>query len=389
MSDQNSPEVSNPSPDSREAIKRSINDKLDAMQQKIDDDQRNEILTFIQNEKLSEETLKNVDRLLQEAQRAYNSNPVLGMQIMNTILITGADGEISQAEVRNALNVPEGSEVAQRIGGAIEKMTSLMNGLGSQLGALGSGTMKMLEGMFGPDTFFGKIFAYLKNTPQAQAAYLVKKLEEQGKSLDPKTNQQAVLGLLRSQIVEGQNIERRAKRNPPTYDIVQHTEQLMAELDPNVSVLTLEAMKAAGQEVLKRYPADIAATVPPPVPEAVTAQTPPLRRNAIGKISTAISATDTGMLDATFTGSQATLVIGGKKTTINNIEGIAISKVDLLDATATNPAAVIFTRSDNVEVQVDATALKTAAEKANGPAVMVVGKNLKANAEVTLELQFY
>lgn len=396
MSDQNSPEVSNSSPDSREAIKRSISDKLDAMQQKIDDEQRQKILTFIQDEKLSEETLKNVDRLLQEAQRAHNSNPVQAMQIMNAILITGADGEISQADVRGALNVPPGSEAAQKIGGAVEKMTSLMNGLTAQLGALGSGTMKMLEDMFGPDTFFGKIFAYLKNTPQAQATYLVKKLEEQEMGLDKTTNHQEVLRILRRQIVKGQNKERSAGKTVPTYDIVQHADLLMAEVDTSLlmtdddtglKLLTLKDIEEAGEAVLDEYQ-------PVPVIAPVVATKPPERvRNPVtgaAAFETAISTESAGNLTALFNAGKATITAAGKSGVIEKIGDKEITAMNILEAQGTDAAVMIFTLAGGSEVAVSAPVFKIAAEKAAAKSTeKITGKTLTPNGQnVDLEVLF-
>ncbi len=374
----------------REAVKASITEKLTKFTDQINEAYRKKVTDLIQLD-LSETSLKNIDALLSAAQQEFSKDPQKISEILNTMIRLGGNGEFTKEELAQALGVPQVPEAMQKVNVAIGKLTTIMEGFTEQLGGLGSGTMKMLETMFGSNTLFGRIFAFLKNTPKAQEAYVLKKLGEQQKTLAPETNVQAVVNMLRAQVVQGQNIERTAKR-APTYDLVQHTDQLMALLDPKVDPITFEAMQSAGQTAIGNYSGQIQLSAPPAQPPATPAETPSpelvRERNNVTtpKFETEISTTDPTKMGAEFQNNEFAMTIDSTQKKITKIDGKTIDNVSVIKAVNSAPAAIIFKLKDGPEIQIEATALKAA--KPTDKKATVAARNLTTKSDASLEIQF-
>ncbi len=378
-----SPEVP-AAPDVREQIKTKASQMLDAMRTRIDQGQRQRVLEMIANESLSSEALTAIDTVLDRVQQEYNKNPTKAVEIMNAMITAGQDGTLSRGEILKLVGGASGTpESMQKIGSMVEKLSATMSGLSDQMGGLGSGTMKMLEGLFGTDSFFGKVFAFLKNTPKAQIAYIEKKLVEQQKTLSGDTDPQQILAVLRAQLIQGQNIERRAKRTP-TYDIVQHVEQIMAQINPSKTELTLEDFRTAGEKVIREYPAEVASLPPPP--EVAAPATERVRKPVSPSIETAIAGNDATPMRVSRETDGVKFTILGKNATITKIGDTVIASAEVMDATATQSAAVVLTLTDNKKIQINATELKAAATDVTKKTV--AARNLTTNSDMTLEVTF-
>lgn len=379
--------VNQPKGDVRQEVIGNAATMLEAMKSKIDATQRQRVLDLVRNEKLSAESLQNIDAMLDRAQQVYATNPQKALEIMNTMIRVGADGEVSHGDMMKVLGGAGAAapESLQKIGGMVDKLSASMNGLGDQMSGLGSGTMKMLEGMFGPDSFFGKVFAYLKNTPKAQIAYIEKKLLEQQKTLSPNSDPQQIVNVLRAQILQAQNIERRAKR-APTYDIVQHVEQLMAQINPSKTELSLDDFRTAGEKVLKDYTAEVSALPPQAEAPAAAQAAERARKEVKPSVETAISKNDATPMMVSKETDGVKFSIASKNATLKKVGDTTIASAEVLEPTATQPAAVILTLTDNKKVQIEATELKSAATDGNKK--IVTAKNLTSGSDMSLEIQF-
>ena len=376
-----SPEVPS-TPDVRERVKTQVLDRLNAMSESIDAGQRQRVIEMVQGEGMRLEDLKKMGETLAGLQRESRRNPEQVRQALGAMAETLlGTGKVDTTEIARLL--PQSAQGAERLGGMVEKLSTMMNTLGEQMGGLGSGMMKTLEGFFGPDSFFGKVFAVLKNTPKAQAAYIEKKLTEQQKTLAAGTDVQQILGVLRPQIIQCQNIERRAKR-APTYDIVQHVEQLMAKIDATKTELTLEDFRVAGEQIIAGYPAEIAALPPPPEAASPAAERP--KKVAQPSVDVNIAQNDATPLRVSYAADGVSLSVLSKTAKIEKILDTGISQAEVMDPTATLPGAVILTLADNRKIQIDATRLKTAAEA--GTKQTVAARNLTNNTDMSIEIQF-
>jgi len=385
MSDLNKPSEQ-PTGDLRQEVLTNASTMLENMKEHINENQRNLFLEMIKNENLSEESLKKIDLLLDGIEREYEKGPTKALEILDRMIEAGSDGEISAEDIQSLTvgATPEMPESMSKISGMIEKMTTMANQLGEQLGSLGSGTIKMLAGFFGSNSLFGKICEYLKDQPKAQIAYLQKKLLEQGKEIAPDTTFEQILGVLKNQVIQGKNIERRGKQSP-TYDIVQHVEQLMANLDSTENVLSVEDFQSAGEKTLEGYTTEIAGLTPAPA-IAAEPKKERERKEVTARIETKITENETALLAIEKITDGALLEINGKKAEIKKIGESAVTSVALLEANATDPAAVILTLADATKVQIDATELRTRALDTSKKDINA--KNLTTNNDMTFEILF-
>ncbi len=166
----------------------------------------------------------------------------------------------------------------EKFQGLAEKVTTTLKALQEQMSVFGSGTLKMLEGMFGKNNFLGKIFGILKNSPKAQMVYLQKTLTENSKTLEPNTEAEAsriVVGF-RNQIKQAYAIETKTKQ-PHTYDFVQHVDWIISDLVVDADAqyktsLTSGVLMAAGARALEEYEKSL--PKPPSAPPPIIAASP-------------------------------------------------------------------------------------------------------------------
>ena len=394
-----SPEQRNqPDRDTRQEVLSNASSLLERMRQQIDGQQRQRVIQLIQSEGLSQESLLAVDSLLDRAQQEYARNPAKSIQILNTLIAAGEDGHIAASELQQIRG--SGPESEGQISSMVEKMSSMMNGLSEQLGGLGSGTLKMLEGFFGPDSMFGKMFSMLKNSPKAQATFLEKKLLEQDKTLSPGTDIQQVVVALKPQIARGMNIEKRVRpkeaptydivqhKEAPTYDIVQHVEMILATVDPSKKELSPDEFVTAGEKVLVDYAAELQAQPPqaPAAAPAAAAETERVRKPVSPTAETPIATNDATVMKVTKDADGVSFDVVGKKASVKKVGEVSIASAEIMNATPTLPAAVVLTLTDNAKVEIAATELKAAATDQSKKSVSA--KNLTTKGDLSIEILF-
>lgn len=373
-----------PTGDLRQEIVSRTSTLIDALSAKIDAGQRKLFMEAIKKEDLPEAALSIIDSQLDNIQRLSRTDPAKALQILNKMIDVGGDGTLSPEDIQSFVTgaAPEMPESMSKISGMIEKMSTMTKQLGDQLSTLGSETIKMLAGFFGPDSLFGKVCELLKNQPKAQIAYLEKKLLQQNKTLSPDTTHEQIINLLKGQIVQGQNIERRGKQ-PPTYDIVQHVEQLMAAINPSKDKLALDDFKTAGEQVLTNYTSEIAGLAPAPAIAATATER--VKKEVSTKLEAKIANDDTSLMIVEKISGGVKIEIKGKTAELKNINNVAITSAAILEANANDPAAIILTLADKT-IQINATELKEAS--AANAKKTVKAKNLTTDIDMTFDVLF-
>ncbi len=175
-----------PSESSHEAIKADIKSKLNALKntvsfgkdsaKKIDN-----VLSKING--IKPEMMRNLQQQVEELGKLYSTNPGVFTTMLTSLerMVMDTGTFPSPGSKEAGMQLPPGMEGMQ---GYVDKFTTMMKGFEQQFSMFGSGTLKMLEGMFEQGTLLGRIFGFLKNTVAAVQVCVVKTLQENDKTLE-------------------------------------------------------------------------------------------------------------------------------------------------------------------------------------------------------------
>jgi len=382
MSYKNQPSAQ-PNEGVREQLKSNISASLNALRETMDEQHRIRFLEAIRNEKMSQEALQAISGLLENIQDAYDRDPNTNLHILDALIAAGSDGEITPEEIQKLsggliANTPENMG---KIGGMIEKMTTMANQLGEQLGTLGAETLKHIAGFFGSNSLFGKICEYLKDQPKARIVLIEKSF-----NLPENTNPEEMKTLMNTINNNANAINRKYNPAPP-YDFVDHVKEIKENMISEASITiddisnTSNALKAEYLVGTKTLPSG----TPSPAPAIAATATERVKKEVTTTLTTKIAENDTELMIVKKIDGGAEIEINRKKAEIKKIGDSAITSVAVLEARPTDPAAVILTLADKT-IQIDATELKTCAMDTNKKEVKA--KNLTTNSDLTFEIVF-
>lgn len=380
MSDLNKPSEQ-PAGDLRQEIVSRTSTLIDALSAKIDAGQRQLFMEAIQKEDVPEEALQIIDSQLDNIQRLSRTDPAKALQILNKMIDVGGDGTLSPEDIQSFVTgaAPEMPESMSKISGMIEKMSTMVNQLGEQLSSLGAETLKTLGGFFGPETLFGKVLEVLKNKPKAQMVLLQKSFK-----LAEDTSPEEMQTILSTMNKNASSINRKPHQ-APAYDFVDHVKEVRELVGTETQVTVTEIVQSSNA-VTSDYNNGTRSLGPMPAPAiAAEPKKERERKEVTARIETKITENDTALLALEKITDGARLEISGKKAEIKKIGESAVTSVALLEANATDPAAVILTLADKT-IQINATELK-AASAANAKTT-VKAKNLTANIDMTFDILF-
>lgn len=208
---------------------------------------------------------QSLDLIKQTLQFAHANSAAMSV-IINQLHQAATDG----GDVKPGAPILPQEPLAEGVSAMIEKGTALMQDLKKKIRAFGSDILKMIESAFGPNTWIGQLFAEAKNDPVAQKIYLERILKEK---TVPDLDIETLNGVMRQQVAEGVTIEKKARKQPVTYDFVQHMKALLdrPELAGKQTVSQSDII-AAGKNLIADYEKELPAAAPQLASSAVAEQ---------------------------------------------------------------------------------------------------------------------
>jgi hypothetical protein len=383
MTTPNAPQAS-PESLSREEVLATVHTQLESMQTEMDDAQRQNFIRILQNENLDVTSLQNINTLLKKAQKAYARKPQETLRILSAINTLSADGAITNEEIARVMNAGQKPtpEAMQQLSGGIEKVTTFLEGLGKQLSVLGYGTLRMIEGMVGKETFFGKILFTLKNSLESKLSEIKRALEKNNLTTADDTSVGAIGGLVMTQMAA---LSKEGKL-PPEYEFNDHVSALLTEINKTDTTVSFDDFADAGEAIHNRLPVLAPQTTPAEAPQ-VAAATPERARTVVtGSTDTVVAKNDTTSMKVTREAEGVTFVMNNKTSTLKKVGSSDVVFVELLASTDSLPTSVVVTLADATKVEIVATDLKTNAFDTEKKTVKA--KNMNTNADIRLDMPF-
>lgn len=375
-----------------DALRKGIEQKLGDLQVKTENTKERRKLTDALSNlpEASADILKNVNTLVEKAQEIIHNDKEGFEKIVDLI-----HARLVRGEKAVTTGNPEIDELSARFQDVSTKVTTVFEGLKKQLGTFGSGMLKMLEGIFGPNTALGKVFGALKESPEAKVVYLMKKKSpKQEIEGDPIEIVEALSG----QVGTARDREEIAFPNKPTtYDFVTHLDAVMQTKEVRgATVLDANTLFTGGEAVLESHKAKLDAKVAslrasPSQPAAAPNATKVERKEQrVGETALHFEVTQAGAkMEASFKKDKAVFSKDAKNShAVSQINSQNITAVTVVDATPAAPADIVFVLNDASKVTASAKEIFDAVQNADTTKKQIKGVTA-GGGEIQFEITPY